>query len=145
MNLLPCPFCGSDKIFVDNYVDMIWNLTCINCNAINIMESSYEEAVKKYNTRHTPWISVKDRLPNNYQECLCYARSRDGSFHSIVQCQYEFRNENYMDWAVKLFCEGNYYVLLEKGQIQNPEREGHFYFGEVTHWMPLPPLPEEKP
>lgn len=51
MELLPCPFCGSNKIVIFRNL-----LLCDRCESI---------ARKDYwNTRHSPWISVSDKLPD---------------------------------------------------------------------------------
>lgn len=50
MKLLPCPFCGSTEL--EETECFIQCHGCL-CESLKI----------RWNTRHTSWISVKDRLP----------------------------------------------------------------------------------
>ncbi len=61
--------------------------------------------------RNAIWISVKDRLPEEYENVLTYGAR---PFYDVV------------------------YVnrLIDK-------KNGEWLYDGVTHWMPLPPLPEE--
>lgn len=58
------------------------------------------------------WISVKDRLPEEYKEVLAY----DSGHEEIV---ITFYNGKFNRWDY-----------------------GDLYVGEITHWQPLPELPE---
>ena len=64
------------------------------------------------------WISVKDDLPKKQRDYLC--------------C-YSFRNLPYKYEGVL-----TYYTHLERFQHEDEDMGLH-----VTHWMPLPSLPEE--
>ena len=63
------------------------------------------------------WISVKERLPENDQWVLCFMK--DKAFGTFRVFQW-----NYIDWQ---WNDGNEWYD-EK---------------DVTHWMPLPPAPED--
>lgn len=60
------------------------------------------------------WISVKDRLPEDYKEVLAY----DSEHKEIVIALYD---SEYEEWDY-----------------------GAWYEGAITHWQPLPELPEVK-
>ena len=62
------------------------------------------------------WISVDDRLPENYQWALCFMK--DKSFGTFRVFQW-----NYIDWQWN---------------------DGDEWFDEkdVTHWMPIPEKPK---
>jgi hypothetical protein len=68
---------------------------------------------KEYNME---WISVKDRLPNNNQWVLAF------NGNDMCVCWTDISHHDY------LFMFG----LSHRSQFQN-----------VTHWMPLPELPNE--
>ena len=59
--LLLCPFCGESK-------ELTKSESFVNC------ESCLCQALKmRWNTRHSPWISVKDNVPTEKQLVLVYA------------------------------------------------------------------------
>ena len=62
------------------------------------------------------WISVKDRLPGNYETVLCYGKPVDGGF-GITHCEHS-------DGTFR-FCES--------------ERENK---STITHWMERPQPPK---
>lgn len=77
MELLPCPFCGSKDVSSTIFVPNCEYVRCNNCNAMhtNLIE---------WNTRHSTWISVKDRLPNKDETVLCF-----GKYHNIGFYDYD--------------------------------------------------------
>ena len=81
----------------------------------DIFEQTYElmEDLKgSKSTRLNGWISVKDRLPEDYKEVLAY----DSEHKEIVIAFYDSESE---EWTY-----------------------GNWYDGEITHWQPLPELLE---
>lgn len=58
------------------------------------------------------WISVKDRLPEDYKDVLAY----DSEYKEIVIAFYDSKFE---EWTYD-----------------------YWYDGEITYWQPLPELPE---
>ena len=80
------------------------------------------------------WISVKDRLPDKGGKYLCVCRSSWGPYMDILEFspklskldKYDFSGKNYPGWAD---YDGEY---------------GWYEMDDVTHWMPLPELPEVK-
>lgn len=77
------------------------------CDALKYAERAVEAGYSKQE-----WISVKDRLPEEYETILCF----DGSY---VQPS----------------------VLLDGEFIEDDKYEGYPICG-VTHWMPLPEAPK---
>lgn len=107
MELLPCPFCGSNKISLDT-INLI--VHCFECK-IGIFK-------QLWNTRNFPWISVKDKLPENDDLVLTF--------------YYNMRSINKKIGYHIGFYNGEYWQeSTEYTQI------------DVTHWMPLPQLPKE--
>lgn len=100
MELLPCPFCGSN--------DIVYNPMFSDCN------NCYARCQKTdWNTRHSPWISVKDRLPKENTKVLAIW-------------------DDCIETAFYEYIDGDYWSNSEIG-CDLP----------VTHWMPLPKLPQE--
>ena len=63
------------------------------------------------------WISVEDRLPDKWRDVLIMLKEDFGRSYQIGDCcDKEWSINNYHDWW-------------------GPH-------GAVTHWQPLPPLPE---
>lgn len=63
MNLLPCPFCGSEEVaFIVSHGSSV---ICNGCNIKFLYDARKDGrgVMCQWNTRHSPWISVKDRLP----------------------------------------------------------------------------------
>jgi len=72
------------------------------------------------------WISVSKRLPPAWTDVLVYCKNR----------------------SIGSFEEGEEYVAVDRFCIWQDEHPPSFrttrFFGEVTHWMPLPAPPKEK-
>lgn len=67
------------------------------------------------------WVSVKDRLPDTFDEVLVYSND---CFISIAWRETEKRKNGIVGWHWNSYPE---------------------IFGCVTHWMPLPNPPEMAP
>lgn len=72
------------------------------------------------------WISIKDRLPDNKQMCICYNDCPHVNYRVLVLQYQNGGIEVYPDKWVEL-------------NIQN-ETSGHdnSWYVSITHWMPLP-------
>lgn len=112
MELLPCPFCGSNKLYITDSGSPIF-VICKNCQC--------EVEKNIWNTRHYPWISVKDSLPENNQFCLVYYNPLN-------------IDDNDMGIGINRYSTINAWLL----------KETYAYECGITHWMPLPSPPEEK-
>ena len=93
-----------------------WNLEPKDC-AINIQQLPAADVAER-----PRWISVKERLPDESGNYL--TAFGDGTAMAVN----EFMHPR--GW------------LTEEGRKANPN--GKWYWGGVTHWMPLPAPPEEK-
>lgn len=104
---------GTMKANVGDYIITGVNGEQYPCKP-DIFEQTYEpEDLKEAkSTRLNGWISVKDRLPEEYKEVLAY----DSEHKEIVIAFYDSESE---EWTY-----------------------GNWYDGEITHWQPLPELPE---
>lgn len=136
MELLPCPFCGSKEIIIhQQHWHMIRKAHCEMCRS----EATYdrENDIKTWNKRYSPWISVKDRLPENQQSIIATNGTK------VSQCRFIDNDLSWCGgvgkkWFVGCFS-GDY------GGLRNSESYSYSeYIENVTHWMPLPLSPEEK-
>lgn len=107
IEVLPCPFCGS------NDIDFNEDAQAIVCNGCMTDYNKGMSVLEKWNTRHSPWILVKDRLPENESRVFCW---ENGSLYD------------------SFFINGNFKLL------ENPY--GLFSIPNVTHWLPLPTRPK---
>lgn len=82
------------------------------------------------------WISVQDRLPEEYQECLIVQKN----CHPADSVCYAF------------FCEGKWYSHLDEdsllsmtvGEILDMDYERFIWtMREPSHWMELPKPPKD--
>jgi len=76
------------------------------------------------------WINIKDKLPEEDEDCICY----DG-------------NEVFSGWFKKKYPTWDHDGELSYGEngICLNETEGSYIsISDITHWMPLPPTPKEK-
>ena len=111
-----------------NIVKMIHSRTCGNCDTSSC--DIYELCVDLYNAgyRKQEWISVDERLPEEYKECLVAAKVGDKMVIDIAERVRSFdmrTNSVYLEWL-----------------ITNDWNEGQGC--EITHWMPLPEVPKMK-
>lgn len=94
----------------------------------DIFEQTYEPVEDLKGSKSTPltwskstslggWISVKDRLPEDDKDVLVY----DSGSKEIIMASY---NSDYDEWSTPY----DYYYDLDNDKI--------------THWQPLPELPE---
>ena len=73
--LKPCPFCGGTTLGFDSHRGQAWVecKTCWNRGPLagwNIDDDGDADAVEKWNARADNWISVEDRLPEQWKEVL---------------------------------------------------------------------------
>lgn len=118
-NLLPCPFCGSDNVTIvkSKIIDGLFSAGCIKCNVTTAFYVNEEFAAEAWNTRASVWISCSERLPEKDMSVLISAQG-----HRVTA----------------------YYDSV-KGVFMLTETEGLFYsMSAVTHWMPLPEVPQRK-
>ena len=124
IDLLNCPFCGKLETLRMIYVpaekrECVYHVVCDAVNggcgaSTGWNHSTPEEAAEEWNTRASSWIPCSERLPEEIN-----GKSR------IV-----FASVRHID-TVNL-------------QITWTERGKWYTSGTVTHWMPLPSLPEVK-
>lgn len=77
------------------------------------------------------WISVKDRLPENEQEVLVISHGWGGRLLYIGTYK---RIESKTSWLTGITSKASDWSLWGWSYLREPH---------VTHWMPLPELPEE--
>lgn len=120
MELLPCPFCGSKEIKLhQQHWHMSRKAQCIICHS----ESTYnrENEIKTWNTRHYPWISVKEQIPLFVRELLLIVLNDD--------------KKQYLEIGFLRKSDKNNMIFLDK--------KGYPINNKVTHWQYSPQLPKE--
>jgi Protein of unknown function (DUF551)/Restriction alleviation protein Lar len=115
--LKPCPFCGyhdEDVVIFDKENHQYpYRLECPSVKCItNTYYRKKKDAINDWNTRHSPWISVEDRLPENEE--------------------YVFVYQNYDDFGLT----GR--IRVTNYKFNKWDGPG---FARITHWMLLPVLP----
>lgn len=125
--LLPCPFCGCNRVTVDlddEYYSSYY-VSCYQCDAIggsgaiddgksicdvppDVYEKAYDKAIQLWNMRVSDWNDAKKCIPPKEGAYLVYIKCTDGGATTIL-----------------------YYTQKEL-----------FYGFNVTHWMPLPESPK---
>lgn len=124
---MECPFCGSTSF---NTVDLMFNIgvKCNSCFMVvtNERARNFNDFFKKFNSRKTQWISVENRLPiseedeESYPWCSILTNNEDGEVFSFM---------------------GFYNTKDEKWEFWN---DSDAIGMEVTHWMYIDKLQEEK-
>ena len=73
------------------------------------------------------WISVKDRLPADKQQCLCFRLSHYGNVYHLYWFYNSHENES---------------GIIELNRFWGYDSEwGDFSVDNITHWMQLPEPP----
>jgi len=133
MELLPCPFCGLDKknppIVLNNkkqkHMPIHTTVQCTNCGCEpNHYMDNEDDSIKIWNTRHSPWISVKDRLPEN-----------DIAVLGFLKQNHPF----YTDKIIDRFQRVIYLICINNSCSIIPYMDNC----TLTHWQPLPEPPKE--
>ena len=126
MELKPCPFCGGKAIISERYCPGISNnhywVECIDKHRCCEQHNEYRtkaRAIEAWNRRKTMtnWISVNDKLPEEYEDVLVYVKN--GNINRTWYDGHGFRN-----------------ATSKRTTWYRPE--------SVTHWMPLPESPKEE-
>ena len=93
------------------------------------------------------WIPIEDRMPMA-QQLVLIAYTKDGSRRAVTMGWYAPAKtvesgyfENEVDDEYNEATDT--YYLKEQWVDESRESEYHYSIGGVTHWMPLPELPEE--
>lgn len=129
IELKPCPFCGGEAILkqdvryprsgkyegksVKAYEVICSNYDCIIYGADNKYFFTKEEATEAWNKRTPGWISVNKRLPEREEAVVVLTEGMELLVAKI--------DEKFDYWY---------------------HEEGAFSMSYVTHWFPIPELPE---
>lgn len=103
----------------------------VDADALPISFDGHTVSVWQKNLEAAPtinpyeWISVEDRLPDNFDDVLCW---------------YEYFRYGYYNAIYQTYGIGHYNNICEwwGGEVSNG------YKARVLAWMPLPPPPIEK-
>ena len=128
MELKPCPFCGGKaevaqhEHYDDPYSDDCSDICCYtkDCHLefgadFHFEKNEVDKLIDKWNHRPSPWIKVEDALPE-----------KDGKYFTIVSCP----------WLGAFPDISTFHKKQKRNNGWMPQ-------GDVTHWMPIPPVEGE--
>ncbi|GAA4652041.1 hypothetical protein GCM10023116_43250 [Kistimonas scapharcae] len=105
----------------DDFHADLFSISCPECSLMLDGEYEEDEVKEIWNNRNSPWVSVDDRMPNT-----------DG-WYSIVATIDGKR------CATMAFLESDY--MGQFWLTHNDYKDADIWDG-VTHWAPLPELPQ---
>lgn len=76
------------------------------------------------------WISVKERLPEEFGQCLVYCQERS-TYWETISCDGKRKVEESRE---------SWWRYIDKSEFEPGEGFDH---ENVTHWMPLPEPPDD--
>lgn len=105
------------------------NLKCHNCPYVDAIHPAYgchleeliADALALLKKQEQKWISVEDRLPEIRHAVLAY-----NPFHKNI-------------WAVSMHEDGEWYYWIPSTKKYDPDWQG-----PITHWMPMPKIPDDQ-
>jgi len=114
--LKPCPFCKTNmrEVWLRNESSLWFEHPRRGC-----MLDGQRFKIAAWNTRQPEWVSVDDRLPEDFMEVL--VRTPD----YVVEAYYDRRD-----------TDSGWQCWLRKTEVI-------LTYANVTHWMPLPEPPEK--
>lgn len=138
MNLLQCPFCGSKNLIEDdpqrvyckectsNSCAIIWNnrysTTREWCPSATFELMKCQRAFNELYEKHR-WISIKNESPPELNILYTY----------IVTIYSSYKRKNFVEPLH--YIDGEWFTMIDEEPLDMEY--------EVTHWMPLPSLPEK--
>lgn len=107
---------------------------------IQQLESELGKLQNAYEAAQSKWISVEERLPDDLEEVLILIKETE--FYG----QYNELSRSYFCQYIGSLDDGEWYTVWCNGfrYIKDTAKEPHADKLEVTHWLPLPPGPEEE-
>ena len=96
------------------------------------------ELENKLNARQSPWISVKEKMPEDGQQVLIFTNNLSDKKCSRVQRAYYHTNGERCWFRVYPMAWKEFYDSTKN--YVGSDLEGDKI--QVTHWMPIPELPE---
>lgn len=121
-----CPFCGGEPFLEDSQrKEEIYVMQCTECFGEGPIGWTKAEAIAAWNHRASPWVAVEDGLPEKTGEYLVLPH--------IKHC------------PTLWYQDGWYWYDENEDTIS--ETIGHWKdepIPTITHWMPIPPLPEQE-
>lgn len=122
--LKSCPFCGNQAKLVKTW-DGLYRVECSRCACQTADYPTMIAAVRRWNQRTVvksfKWIDCEQHLPENSVPCLAICRT--------------------WNMAENAWKEGTLMILR---YLPKEHRWNISGMADVTHWMPMPELPETK-
>ena len=121
----------------EDYCDRCPYLSDASCrDALEIDALAYIQLLEPAQPK---WISVEERLPEDLEEVLILVKETE--FYG----QYKEFSKSYFCQYMGCIDDGEWYTVWCNGHryIKDTAKEPYADKLEVTHWTPLPELPEE--
>ncbi len=119
-----CPFCGNQAKLVKTW-DGLYRAECSCCACRTADYLTMIAAVRRWNQRadayQGKWISCDEQLPKNTNPC-------------IVICRTWSMTEN--KWKSGTLMIMSYFTVEQRWNVSG--------MTDITHWMPMPEMPETK-
>ena len=121
--LKPCPFCGSNKISIDEVFSEdrgcndFYVASCVDCHA-EVWEDTSEEAIHRWNTRPSLWTTITDEasLPKESGTYLLDLAFETGiliAFYNNVSKEWSYATRNIIRGKASTFAPKRYMPIPE--------------------------------
>lgn len=124
-----CPFCGC-KAEVLEVAEKDYMVFCRDCRCQTPYRSSIDEVERLWNSR-SEWVSVKDKLPNEFEEVMFFYVMH------MNQSLTPRKEIGKRDIVCGHYANGIWHICYLYTSL--PLRNDIDI--EVTHWLPLPDYP----
>ena len=78
------------------------------------------------------WISLKDKMPEVFEQVLLYKHKPLGGYDT-----------GYYLGHLQQSSKTTYHMIID--EVDSPNKFNYRKVEEFSHWMPLPPEPEQTP
>lgn len=166
MEIKSCLYCGGvARLRYEHATENTWRrCACVQCDICGARSCLFEDdgsgdyeskAIDNWNRRASPWVSVKERLPEAERRVLIRIKSKRFPSYLVttVGAHVGYHEKTTEDWndyeGDTEYDEKNDCFWISPCWYETNEVEDNtnWEFGaeeyEVTHWMPLPQAPED--
>jgi hypothetical protein len=99
---------------------------------VDVAEIAFTEDERRvWQSEQPQWISVKDKLPENDEDVLVFAKGKNSGANRVV-----------ITYIADSFYFGGTQIKYSDGPQWNSPWQYFLEDYEITHWMPLPEPPK---